>query len=146
MSDSQSKPATPEADTSAKGPLLYFLAVVLVFVGLLNSIPGIPGFDNAVKEISGLDWLTLRKYPREWFFPIVFSGMMIIVTLKHSMWRSWKDRSVMRRRFGLIMDVLLVVAALGVSLTYLVEFEAICLVDRFTGERERLIAQSLRNA
>ena len=146
MSNTQSAPTTPEADTTAKGALLYFLALLLVIVGLMNSIPGIPGLDLSVKSITGLDWISLRRYPREWFFPLVFALMMIIVTLKHSMWRSWKNQSSVKRGFGLFMDVALVVAALGVSITYLVEFEAICLVDRFTGERERLIAESLKSA
>ncbi len=146
MSDNQSAPSTPEADTSANGRLLYLLAVFLVVIGLLNSIPGIPGFDKGLQNLTGLDWFALRKYPREWFFPGVFALMMLIVALKHSMWRAWKDRSPARRNFGLFMDVALVVAAFGLSLTYLVEFEAICLVDRFTGERERLIIESLKSA
>jgi TRAP transporter 4TM/12TM fusion protein len=145
MSDTQA-PATPEADLKPNTPLLYWLAVALVVIGLVNAIPGIPGLDQAARDLTGLDWLSVRKFPREWFFPLVFAAMMLIVGLKHSMWRSWKDRSALQRGFGLFMDVALIVAAFGMSLTYLVEFEAICLIDQLTGERARLIEESLASA
>ena len=123
--------------------LLYLLSVLLVIVGMLNAMPGIPGLDEGMRSVTGLDWLSIRKFPREWFFPLVFSVMMLIVALKHSMWREWKQRSQARKAFGIFMDMALVVASLGIALTYLVEFEAICLIDQFTGERARLIAESL---
>ena len=91
--DKPSKPASsPEADVTATGPFLYWLAVGLVIIGLMNSIPGIPGFDQAVRDISGFDWFKLRKFTREWFFPMVLALMMLIVALKHSMYRSWQGR------------------------------------------------------
>jgi TRAP transporter 4TM/12TM fusion protein len=43
------------------------------------------------------------------------------------------------------MDVALVVAAFGISLTYMIEIESICLIDQITGERARLIAEALKN-
>ncbi|KMW57914.1 TRAP-type uncharacterized transport system, fused permease component [Candidatus Rhodobacter oscarellae] len=146
MSNTSSEPAasTPEADTKATNRLLYWLAVLLVVVGLMNATPGIPGYDALVKQVTGWDWILLRKFPREWFFPFVFAGMMLIVALKHSMWRAWAGKTAARRRFGLLMDVALVVAGVGIALTYLVEFEAICLIDQLTGERARLIAESLK--
>ena len=69
--------------------------------------------------------------------------MMTCVALKHSIWATWSNRSALRRRAGLFMDAALVLAALAISLTYVVEIEAICLVDRFTGDRARLIAEAL---
>ncbi|WP_270731666.1 TRAP transporter permease [Shimia sp. Alg240-R146] len=60
------------------------------------------------------------------------------------MWVDWADRSKERRRFGLFMDIALVVAAFGVSLTYVIEIESICLIDQFTGERARLFAEALK--
>ena len=142
----KSAPSSAESNLTAIGPFLYWLAVGLVMIGLMNSIPGIPGFDQAVRDISGHDWFKLRKFTREWFFPMVLALMMLIVALKHSMYRSWRDRSALWRRFGLLMDVALVTAAFGISLTYIIEIEAICLVDQFTGERARLIERSLTDA
>lgn len=142
-------PAQPEAASTAVATpgrdrrLLYWLSVAFVVVGLLNAMPGVPGLDDGLRSLTGLDWIAVRKFPREWFFPIAFSVMMLLVALRHSMWRDWADRSPSRRRLGLVMDVALVVSALTISVTYLVEFEAICLIDQFTGERARLIAQSL---
>ncbi len=146
MTETQPSPpanGASQAGAAHRGSLLYWLACIVVIVGLLNSIPGIPGFDNGIRQLTGLDWITLRKFPREWFFPAVFSLMMLVVALRHSMWREWKGHAPARRRFGLLMDVALIVAAIGISLTYLVEIESICLIDQFTGERERLIADSL---
>ena len=67
--------------------LLYVLAVAFVLAGLLNATPGIPGLDDGLRNLTGFDWITSRKFPREWFFPIIFALMMLIVALKHSMWR-----------------------------------------------------------
>ncbi len=146
MTDTQPSPQAEGAPKSAAAPrrgLLFWLACAVVIAGLLNSIPGIPGFDNGIRQLTGLDWITLRKFPREWFFPAVFALMMLVVALRHSMWRDWKGRTLARRQLGLLMDIALVVAAAGISLTYLIEIESICLIDQFTGERERLIADSL---
>ena len=123
--------------------LLYLLSVMIVLVGLANAIPGIPGLDDSLKSLTGADWFTIRKYPTEWFYPIAFAAMMLCVALKHSIWVEWIDKTATRRRLGLLMDIALVAAAMGVSLTYLVEIESICLIDQITGERARLLADSL---
>ncbi len=138
---------TAEADTKveSKSPslkVLYWLAVAMVIVGLFNSTPGIPGYDGLVASVL---WqgAQLRKFPFEWFYPIFFFVMMLIVALKHSMWRDWVDRTPLRRKFGLFLDLALVAMAFTVSITYLVEIEAICLIDQITGDRARLIKESL---
>ena len=76
MSDKPA-PSSPEANLTATGPFLYWLAVGLVVIGLLNSIPGIPGFDQGLRDLTGQDWFKLRKFTREWFFPIVLALMML---------------------------------------------------------------------
>jgi len=134
---------TEENSSVATHRFLYGLSIFIVIIGLLNSIPGIPNLDNAVKEISGIDWLTIRKFPTEWFYPIAFFLMMACVTLKHSMWREWRSSSIAKRRFGLFMDLALIAAALAISLTYVIEIESICLIDQITGERARLISEAL---
>ena len=126
--------------------VLYWLSVAMVLIGLLNSTPGIPGYDALIADVTGVDGAQLRKFPFEWFYPAFFALMMLIVALKHSMWRDWEQKSPMRRKFGLFLDVALVVMALTISTTYLVEIEAICLIDQITGERARLIEQSLSAA
>lgn len=136
------------AKVSAEDPkptskLVYFLALFLVLVGMLNAMPGIPGMDNAARAITGLDWVVVRKFPYEYFYPLIFFWMMLIVALKHSMFRDWANRSSARRNFGLFMDVALVVAAAAISITYLMEIDSVCIVDQFTGERAELIAKSL---
>ena len=128
------------------GRLLYVLSVGMVIIGLFNSTPGIPGYDTLVADLLGRPGAQLRKFPFEWFYPTFFVLMMLIVALKHSMWRDWRDRSPLRRRFGLFMDVALVFTAVAIALTYLAEIEAVCLVDRITGDRARLIEESLRSA
>ena len=126
--------------------LLYILSVAMVIIGLFNSTPGIPGYDTWIAGLTGQDGAKLRKFPFEWFYPAFFALMMLIVALKHSMWRDWKDKSPFRRRLGLALDIALVVTAFTVSLTYLVEIEAICLIDQITGDRALLIAESMKSA
>lgn len=123
--------------------VVYWLALALVIVGLLNAMPGIPGIDDAFSGLLGFRDFSIRKYPYEYFYPIAFSVMMIIVALKHSLWRGLVDSTPNRRRWGLILDVALVVAAISISMTYMVEIEAVCLIDQITGERAELIARSL---
>jgi len=88
--------------------LVYWLALALVIVGLLNAMPGIPGVDEAVSGWFGFKNFTLRKYPYEYFYPIAFAVMMIIVALKHSLWREYANASKFRRQLGLLLDILLV--------------------------------------
>ncbi len=126
--------------------ILYVLSLVMVLIGLVNSTPGIPGYDALAASIAGEDGAQFRKFPFEWFYPFFFALMMLIVVLRHSVWRGWKDRSPAWSAFGMALDIAMVAMALTVSLTYLVEIESICLVDRITGERERLIQESLAAA
>ncbi|MGB1577706.1 MAG: hypothetical protein ACPG9S_06790, partial [Flavobacteriales bacterium] len=49
-------PSSAEANLTATGPFLYWLAVGLVVIGMLNSIPGIPGFDEGLRDLTGQDW------------------------------------------------------------------------------------------
>ncbi|MFK7752077.1 MAG: TRAP transporter permease [Sedimentitalea sp.] len=138
---SQSEP--PLAPKPGADRAVYALSVLIVLVGLANAIPGIPGLDDGVRTLTGLDWLVIRKFPTEYFYPIAFAAMMLCVALKHSMWRAWHGASRARRRFGLALDIALVMAAFAISLTYVVEIESICLIDQITGERARLMAATL---
>ena len=124
--------------------LIYILALLLVLLGLINVTPAIPGWDNLWKDLTGNEFFRIRRFPTEWLFPITFFWMMLVVALKKSMWRSWANKSTTVRRFGLFMDAALVIAAAAISLTYLVEIEAVCLIDKFTGDRERLVAKALQ--
>jgi len=126
------------------GRLVFWMAVLFVVVGMVNSMPGIPGLDLWLQEVTGDPFFSIRKFPYEYYYPIAFSVMMIIVALEHSMWRSWSGSSPLKRRLGLTMDIVLVATALTISMTYLVEIESICLIDQMTGDRARLIAESLK--
>lgn len=130
-------------NTGLASRAVYVLSILIVLVGLANATPGIPGLDAGARSLTGLDWLTLRKFPTEWFYPIAFSAMMLCVALKHSMWRDWIGNSIAWRRFGLFMDIALVVAALMISFTYLIEIESICLIDQISGQRALLLADTL---
>ncbi|WP_298299287.1 TRAP transporter fused permease subunit [uncultured Litoreibacter sp.] len=139
--------ATDQNDRGGRGTrLLYALSLLLVVIGLANSTPGIPGYDDLAATLLGQDWARLRKFPTEWFYPLVFALMMSVVVLKHSIWRDWRDRSASLRAFGLALDVALIVMAATISLTYLIEIESVCLIDQLNGDRARLIAQSLEAA
>ena len=124
--------------------LVYVLGLLLVLLGLLNVTPAIPGWDELWRSMTGVDFFKIRRFPTEWLYPIVFFWMMLIVALKHSMWRSWIDKSPVLRAFGMVLDVALVIAAASISLSYLVELEAVCLFDVITGDRARLMAEALQ--
>ena len=136
---------TSDQNRKGGGPVVYWLAVVLVMIGLLNVTPAIPGWDDLWRSVTGVPYFKIRRFPTEWLYPILFVWMMVIVTLTHSIWRSWSDRSVLRRRAGLVLDVALVLAGLAISVTYLIELEAVCLIDIMTGDRARLVAEALQS-
>jgi len=136
---------TSDQNRKAGGPVVYWLSVALVIVGLMNVTPAIPGWDDLWRSVTGVPYFKIRRFPTEWLYPILFVWMMVIVTLTHSIWRSWSDRSVLRRRAGLVLDVALVLAGLAISVTYLIELEAVCLIDIMTGDRARLVAEALQS-
>ncbi|NRB33023.1 MAG: hypothetical protein HRU27_20790, partial [Rhizobiaceae bacterium] len=51
MSDSYSAQA-PEQSWASRAAL-YWLAILLVVMGLFNTIPGIPGLDDGLKTLTG---------------------------------------------------------------------------------------------
>lgn len=122
-----------------------FLGLVLVVIGLVNTLPAIPGLEQGLRGLTGVSGLTIRKFDYQYLFPLCFVIMMVIVALHHSFLRSHqRDR---RGTFtgSLLMDVLLIVAAVAISLAYLIEIDSICLIDQFTGERAELIAKALKD-
>ena len=124
--------------------IVYFLAISLVLIGLVNATPGIPGLDDLARDIAGDPRFVIRKFRFEYYYPFFFALMMLTVALHHSMWRSWAGKSHLRRGFGLFMDLALVAMAIGISLTYIIEIESVCIIDQITGDRARLIAESLK--
>ena len=135
--------STPESNASIfPNRSVYILALIFVVIGMVNSMPNIPGWDDMWRNLTGIEKLKTRSFATEWFYPIAFFMMMLIVALKHSMWRSWRGTSW--SGFGFFMDAALVIAAAAISLTYLIEIDSVCLIDTITGERARIMAQTLQ--
>ncbi|MDF0600829.1 TRAP transporter fused permease subunit [Psychromarinibacter sp. C21-152] len=123
--------------------LARVLGLILVVIGMLNTLPAIPGLDDAVTAAFGPN-VSIRRFPYEYLFPLVFVVMMTVVAMEHSFARQFRDAAPAKRGFGLFMDAALVAMATLVALGYLIEIDAVCLVDRITGERAALIEKSLR--
>ena len=121
---------------------VYILALLFVGAGIINSTPLIPGWDELWRGLTGYQGLKTRSFSTEWFYPIVFLVMMLIVALKHSMWRAW--RGPRRDWLGVFMDAALVLSSFAISLTYLIEIDSVCLVDLLNGERARVMAETLK--
>lgn len=142
----KSAPSSPDKGNGANhGPVVYWLSVSLVIVGLLNVTPAIPGWDGLWQTMTGLDHFKIRRFPTEYLYPILFTWMMLIVAVAHSIWRSFRESGKFKRRFGLFLDCALVIAAALISVSYLVELEAVCLIDIATGDRARLVAEALQS-
>jgi len=122
------------------------LGLVLVVIGLVNTIPSIPGLDVFVQDLVGDPDFAIRKFPYERLYPIAFVLMMLIVATTHSFWaeftRTGRGRAM--RIFGAAMDIGLVVMAIVVSVSYVIEIDSVCLIDQITGERQALIEQALQ--
>jgi len=121
------------------------IAFFLVLIGMLNTIPAIPGLEELVWSVTGNDRIVFRKFSYEYFFPLTFFIMMVVVSLNHSFWREYKHTTAIKRFFSLFMDISLIVMAAAISLSFVIEIDSICLIDQFTGERAELIAKSLKD-
>ena len=76
-------PQNTERDWTQR--LAFYFSIVLVAMGLANNLPNIPGLLALVNSIPGLEGLPrLSKYNSEFFFPVVFTIIMIVVVLKSS--------------------------------------------------------------
>ncbi|MDE0057648.1 MAG: TRAP transporter large permease subunit [Defluviicoccus sp.] len=139
--------APVEATGDWMGRLALALAFVLVVLGMANNLPNIPGLLEAVRSIPGLEGLPrLSKYSSEFFFPLMFSLMLVVALLVSSFGRKWRDGPKPRFFLGIALDVLMLAAVLGTSLVYLIEHDQVCLIDTVSGERDRLLAEAKARA
>ncbi|WP_238367452.1 TRAP transporter permease [Mesobacterium pallidum] len=120
------------------------LGFVLVTIGLLNTMPSIPGLDAAAEGLLG-DGVKIRRFTFEYLAPLCFVLMMSVVAMDQSMARMFRDQGKARHAFGLFMDIALVVMAVVMAAAYLIEIDSVCLIDQITGERAALIAQALQD-
>ena len=103
--------ASKEVSNLFSDRLVYWLGLLFVLIGLINVTPAIPGWDELWKYLSGNDFFRVRRFPTEWFYPIIFFWMMLIVALNQSMWKGWIEKKPSFRKLGLFFDILLIVAA-----------------------------------
>ncbi|MEP3033420.1 MAG: C4-dicarboxylate ABC transporter, partial [Pseudoruegeria sp.] len=118
------------------------LGFLLVVVGMLNTMPEIPGLQDVVRTLTGQPFLRVSGFPPELFYPPIFLLMMVIVALDASVYRAWKVSRPQLAWLGLLLDAGLILAAFLASFGFLVEIDSVCLIDQFTGERARLIADA----
>lgn len=118
------------------------LAVILVIVGMINTMPEIPGLQDWAREATGRPFFRVSNFPPEYFYPPVFLVMMLIVALDSSVYREWKWDHPERAWIGALLDAGLILAALLAAVGFLVEVDSICLIDQITGERARLIQEA----
>ncbi len=122
-------------------------AFFLVCMGMLNNLPNIPGLLPAIQSIPGLSGLPrISKFSSEFFFPIVFCVMMIVALMTTSFARTWRNKGAAKRSAGIGLDVLMLVTTVGLMLAYWIEHDQVCLLDVFSGERERLMAENAARA
>ena len=118
------------------------LAFALVLVGMINTMPEIPGLQDWAREVTGRPFFRVSGFPPEVFFPPVFLLMMLIVALDASVYRAWKESRPHLAWLGLLMDAGLILAAFLAAFGFLVEIDSVCLIDQITGERARLIKEA----
>lgn len=119
------------------------LGLILVVIGILNTMPSFPGLDEWVRATFG-DGVVIRRFSYEYLFPLCFVLMMVIVACANSFYRDFRGQGHVREALGLAMDIALVVMAFVIATAYLIEIDSICLIDQVTGERAELIARALQ--
>ena len=126
--------------------LAVVLAVILVVVGLVNTMPEIPGLQDLARDLTGRPFFRVSGFPPEYFYPPIFLLMMVIVALNASVYRAWKQERPHLAWLGLLLDAGLILAAFLAAFGFLVEIDSICLIDQITGERARLIQDAAERA
>lgn len=135
---------TPDVKLDRAMKLSLVIGFILVCMGMVNSLPAIPGLQPLIGSITGNETIVIRRFSYEYFFPLMFVLMMIIVALKNSQYRQFKDRGPLKRNFGLFMDIMLVVMAVVVSVSYVIEIDSICALDQISGVRAQIMADTLQ--
>ena len=119
--------------------IAVFLALILVFFGMLNTMPEIAGLQDWARDITGKPFFRVSNFPPEYFYPPVFLLMMTIVALDASVYRAWRKDKPHLAWLGFLLDAGLLLAAFLAAFGFMVEIDSICLIDQITGERARLI-------
>ncbi|MDB2508263.1 TRAP transporter fused permease subunit [Planktomarina temperata] len=122
--------------------LALVLAFILVMVGLINTMPEIPGLQDLARDLTGRPFFRVSGFPPEFFYPPIFLVMMVIVALNASVYRALKKDRPHLAWLGLLLDAGLILAAFLAALGFLVEIDSFCLIDQITGERARLIQEA----
>lgn len=122
--------------------LALALALIFVVVGMINTLPEIPGLQNWAREVTGQKFLRISGFKTEYIFPPIFFVMMLIVVLDSSVYRAWSLEKPRLAWLGLLLDTGLIIAAFLGAFGYLVEIDSVCLIDQITGERARLIEEA----
>ncbi|WP_257893314.1 TRAP transporter permease [Gymnodinialimonas phycosphaerae] len=122
------------------------LALILVVIGMVNTMPEIAGLQDWAREVTGLRYFRVSSFPPEYLYPPLFILMMVIVALDASVYRAWRTEKPSRAWLGALLDGSLVLAAVLGALGFLIEIDSICLIDQITGERARLIADAMERS
>ena len=127
--------------------LAFGLAFILVLMGLANNLPNIPGLLELIQSIPGLSELPrISKYNSEFFFPLTFTFMTVVVLLRSSFGREWKQVGGGKYILGILIDIFMLSVIITFSLFYLVENEQVCLIDTLNGDRARAMAENMARA
>lgn len=119
--------------------IAVFLALILVFFGMLNTMPEIAGLQGWARDMTGQPFFRISNFSPEYFYPPIFLLMMTIVALDASVFRAWRKDKPHLAWLGVLLDAGLLLAAFLAAFGYLVEIDSVCLIDQITGERARLI-------
>lgn len=138
MNTQPTSPANPYTRAS------LVLGFALVVIGLLNTMPTLPGLDAWVSNTFG-DGVVIRRFSFEYLAPLCFVIMMTIVAFDQSIARLYRDAGRAKYALGLMMDIALVVMAFAMALAYLIEIDSICLIDTLDGSRAALIEKALKD-
>ncbi|WP_252942797.1 TRAP transporter fused permease subunit [Oceanicola sp. 502str15] len=122
--------------------IAMILALLLVIVGMANTMPEIPGLQDLARDLTGRPFFRVSNFPPEYFYPPVFLLMMVIVALDASVYRAWRLDKPHLAWLGLLLDAGLLLAAFLAAFGFLVEIDSICLLDQISGERARLIQEA----
>ncbi|MEC8581513.1 MAG: C4-dicarboxylate ABC transporter, partial [Pseudomonadota bacterium] len=84
--------------------IAFWLALILVVVGMVNTLPEIPGLQDLARDLTGRPFFRVSNFPPEYFYPPVFLLMMLIVALDSSVYRAWREERPNIAWVGFLLD------------------------------------------
>jgi len=106
---------TPTSQTEWPDRVATAIGMIIVIIGLIHTMPTLPGLDQWVREMANDPTASIRKFPFEYLNPLAFVLMMTVVVFKESFYRAYRHKGSLIAGASLAFDALFILMAYAVA-------------------------------